>query len=421
MASKTLTAVLQPRRDSDANFRIGNPVLAEGEMAISLDKGGQFKVGDGVNNWMDLSYNTATPTTHTHTASEVGLGNLTNDKQVKGLSSGTTAGHVVTWGADGYTVADSGYTIAKSVPSNAVFTDTNNRKSFYGTCDTAAATAKKVVTLSDNAGWELKAGTIVGVKFTNTNTASSCTLNVNGTGDKSIWYNNAAYTGNSNTVCGVAGRINYYMYDGSTYWVWMNMGTLDGNTDTYTSAYSSTAAGTAAKVAGCTNYSLLDKSWLHVTIANANTSATALTLNVNGNGAKSIYINGAASSTTNYTLPAGTYLVYYASNIYYFRTDGKLTANITGDAGTVNGKTVGINVPSNAVFTDTKNTAGSTDTSSKIFLVGATSQAANPQTYSDNEVYVTSGVLTTKSVQVGGTAATIQYNSTNKCIDFIFT
>ena len=70
--------------------------------------------------------------------------------------------------------------------------------------------------------------------------------------------------------------------------------------------------------------------------------------------------------------------------------------------------------------TDTKNTAGSTDTSSKIFLIGATSQAANPQTYSDNEVYVTSGVLTTKSVQVGGTAATIQYNSTDKCIEFIF-
>ena len=71
--------------------------------------------------------------------------------------------------------------------------------------------------------------------------------------------------------------------------------------------------------------------------------------------------------------------------------------------------------------TDTKNTAGSTDTSSKIFLIGATSQAANSQTYSDNEVYATSGVLTTKSVQVGGTAATMQYNSTDKCIEFIFT
>jgi hypothetical protein len=72
------------------------------------------------------------------------------------------------------------------------------------------------------------------------------------------------------------------------------------------------------------------------------------------------------------------------------------------------------------VTTDTKNTAGSTDTSSKIFLIGATSQATNPQTYSDNEVYATSGVLTTKSVQVGGAAATMQYNSTDKCIEFVF-
>lgn len=43
--------------------------------------------------------------------------------------------------------------------------------------------------------------------------------------------------------------------------------------------------------------------------------------------------------------------------------------------------------------TDTKNTAGSTDTSDKIFLIGAESQAANPQTYSDNQVYVTNGSL----------------------------
>ena len=43
---------------------------------------------------------------------------------------------------------------------------------------------------------------------------------------------------------------------------------------------------------------------------------------------------------------------------------------------------------------DTKNTAGSTDTSSKIFLIGATSQAANLQTYSHDTAYVgTDGCL----------------------------
>ena len=45
-------------------------------------------------------------------------------------------------------------------------------------------------------------------------------------------------------------------------------------------------------------------------------------------------------------------------------------------------------------ITDTKNTAGSTDSSSKLFLIGATSQAANPQTYSQDTAYVgTDGCL----------------------------
>lgn len=48
--------------------------------------------------------------------------------------------------------------------------------------------------------------------------------------------------------------------------------------------------------------------------------------------------------------------------------------------------------------TDTKNTAGSTDTSSKIYLVGATEQSANPQTYSDNEVFAQNGQLNSKKV-----------------------
>lgn len=55
--------------------------------------------------------------------------------------------------------------------------------------------------------------------------------------------------------------------------------------------------------------------------------------------------------------------------------------------------TIDASVPSTAVFTDTLNTAGSTDTSSKIYLVGTTSQAASAQTYSDNQVYATNGTL----------------------------
>jgi hypothetical protein len=49
-----------------------------------------------------------------------------------------------------------------------------------------------------------------------------------------------------------------------------------------------------------------------------------LTLNINSAGAKPIYINGTVSSSSNYTLPNGTYFVFYDGTNYYFRTDGKI-------------------------------------------------------------------------------------------------
>lgn len=68
---------------------------------------------------------------------DVGLGNVTNDKQIKGLASGTTNGHIVAFGTDGYTVKDSGFTIGASVPSNAKFTDTTY-SAFKGAAASAA-------------------------------------------------------------------------------------------------------------------------------------------------------------------------------------------------------------------------------------------------------------------------------------------
>lgn len=60
----------------------------------------------------------------TTTKEEIGLGNVTNNAQINGRASGIVPGHVMTWGANGYTANDSGYTIASNVPANAVFTDT---------------------------------------------------------------------------------------------------------------------------------------------------------------------------------------------------------------------------------------------------------------------------------------------------------
>jgi len=99
------------------------------------------------------------------------------------------------------------------------------------------------------------------------------------------------------------------------------------DTDTVPSAVCTTGATTAAKTASCSYYTATANSFTHIVVRYTNTSAHALTLNINSQGAKPIYINGKASSSSNYNLKAGTYLIYYDGTNYYFRTDGIMDAS----------------------------------------------------------------------------------------------
>ena len=72
---------------------------------------------------------------------------------------------------------------------NGLTVDGTADRSNYGSCSTAAATAAKVV---DCAGFALVTGAEITVKFTVTNTAANPTLNVNGSGAKSIYYRGSA-------------------------------------------------------------------------------------------------------------------------------------------------------------------------------------------------------------------------------------
>lgn len=108
-------------------------------------------------------------------------------------------------------------------------------KTQIGSCSTAAGTAAKVVSVES--GFKLLKGVRIGVKFTNSNTASNVTLNVNNTGAKSIYYNNAVYTETSNMICGYANRYVFYVYDG-TNWVWDGYSNHD-NTNTWKAANAS--------------------------------------------------------------------------------------------------------------------------------------------------------------------------------------
>lgn len=228
----------------------------------------------------------------------------------------------------------------------------------FGTCDTAAATAAKIITVADPT-WNLQTGNVIGIRWSADNTASNVTFNVNGSGAKQIWYNAAVYTGSSVNVIGVKNRVSYFMYDG-TYWVLIS-DAYDNNDNTYTSVYCSTSAGTAGKSGSATNFKLLANTYMYIHIVNANTAASAITLNINSTGAKPIYINGSASSASNYTLPAGSYLIYYNGTNYYFRTDGKITG-----AGVGTGTTAGV-LP--MVFTGTSAPAASLGNNGDLYIL----------------------------------------------------
>lgn len=144
----------------------------------------------------------------------------------------------------------------------------------YGTCDTAAATAAKVVTLA--AFDSLETGVTIRVKFTYSNTASNATMNVNSTGAKNLCRYGTTRVGTTERASWKAGAVVSFTYDGT--------------------------------------------SWVQ--------------------------------------------------NDYLEDT---------------------------GVTTDTKNTAGSTNNTSKLYLIGAKSQDANPQTYSNSGVYEENGALQASS------------------------
>lgn len=103
-----------------------------------------------------------------------------------------------------------------------------------------------------------------------------------------------------------------------------------------------------------------------------------------GTNSFSVTPSGGTKQTVNIT-PSITNNVTYT---------GTLTANqvavFNNTTGVIkaSGFTIAKNVPSDAIFTDTKNTAGASNSSSKLFLIGATSQGSNPQTYSHDTAYV---------------------------------
>lgn len=187
---------------------------------------------------------------------------------------------------------------------------------------------------------------------------------------------------------------------------------FNGSANVTRYATCSTAATTVAKTASITEgtFSLVTGARVTVKFTYANSVANP-TLNIGSTGAKAIYWHGAALASSQYW-QAGAVLDFVYNGTQWdligIAKDNNNTYSVMTAATSSAAGTSGL-VPVPAagkqssflrgdgtwvVPADTKNTAGSTDTSSKIFLIGATSQAANPQTYSHDTVFVdTAGKL----------------------------
>ena len=103
-------------------------------------------------------------------------------------------------------------------------------------------------------------------------------------------------------------------------------------TQYYPSGYSTTAADKQTKQIACSSWTATSKSYLHILLTHANTYAGKIYFTVNAVNTYEVWINGAVSSATNYSLPAGTYIIYFDGSAFQVRTDGIIPASVNGTA-----------------------------------------------------------------------------------------
>lgn len=217
-------------------------------------------------------------------------------------------------------------------------------KNPLATCATGRATAAKVATL---ANFVLQVGTSIAVKFTDTvgtanPTTGNLTLNVNGTGAKTIGY---VRNGNKAAISYVSGNFFYnnathiFTYDG-TFWLCMDWN-ADNNT-TYSNFVKSGAGAKAGLVpapsttAGTSKYLREDGTWqtppdTKTSVVNNQTTTVAgyaldarqANPNIDGTLAKQVADLNGSLGTCDF-IPNGSNLNYYTSGVYMIGEADKL-------------------------------------------------------------------------------------------------
>lgn len=318
----------------------------------------------------------------------------------------------------------------------------------YGTCSTTASTAAKVVSIT---GFTLCTGATVLVKFENNNTVVYPTLNINNTGAKSIIGGNLTsggiyefmYDGTYWNIIKSDSSKNYHVIDLTSlsqdnfYPVIFNAGHYVNDCE----IHSPKVAGTSAYNQNILHFQLHARGYSDTpksfkVLSYGTYSSSEITIGAVGYGDTSgehcVWVRGGMKYEFICNIKPVLYTDGYSNNEqafmpgtnYYGGENARVTicwsadnprSEVLSEAATStklggikigytqSGKNYPVKLASdNKAYvnvpwtdnTDTKNTAGSTNNSSKLYLIGATEQSANPQTYSNSKVYATDGVLT---------------------------
>ena len=240
----------------------------------------------------------------------------------------------------------------------------------YGTCPTEATTVAKVATIQDSQAFSLINGITIHIKFTYHNEATNPTLNVNSTGAKAIKMYGTSATGKTATASWYDGSVVSFTYDG-TNWI-QNDYKVNTNT-TYSAG---------------TGLSLSSTTFNHSNSVTAQTTQAVYPIKIDAQGHISAY--GTSPTTlsgygiTDANIDANGKITLGSSSIT------PLTSSSTLDATKLSGT-----IPSGC-YTNTKNTTGADNTTSKIYLVGPTDQTTSngsARTYSNVNCYASGGKL----------------------------
>lgn len=333
--------------------------------------------------------------------------------------------------------------MATKVINSLTFGDTYVFTTPYATSSTGASTQAKVATLTPNSNFSLETGVRVAVKFSAENTASSPTLNVNSSGEKTIQFRGAALT--SSLYRWAANSVVEFMYDG-TYWQMLGAPNNTNSTYTVNNGTITLSAGTGLSGGGdfTTNQSAAETISFALAASGVTAGTYGPSANVTGSNGTTINVPqitvdtyGRVTGVTNRTYTS----VNTDTNTHYTTKLFATSSTGTAHAATTNGDTylrlfddstarqsikitgsgaTSVTSDENGVITisstDTNtNTYGrNANTTSKIYLMGGTTQSAsNKTTYSNVNCYASGGYLYSGGTKVSVEGHTHTFTDTN--------